>query len=115
MKSPSLVLQVLFIAGSILAAGRAAPQASSAEQWALMGREGDCYPIATLKLRLADMPDVRDPDAFERYVKARGWPYTRSAHPVNPGKAIKFAVESQGLSLLFVTVGLCGSTPASRR
>ncbi|HMV00167.1 MAG TPA: hypothetical protein PKD04_03735 [Rhodocyclaceae bacterium] len=93
----------------------AQPVAYAAEDWALLAREGGCHPIASLKRRLADLPEVRDPDAFQAYVQAKGWRFDRKAHAVPAGKAVEFAVESQGLALLFVTREMCSSGPEAVR
>jgi hypothetical protein len=60
-----------------------------------------------LKRRLADLPDIRDPEAFQAYVSSKGWPFSRKNHPMGSGKAVEFVVESQGLALMFVTRELC--------
>jgi hypothetical protein len=81
----------------------------AADPWSLAAREGGCFPIATLKRKLPDLPAVRDPQAFEAYVRAKGWAYTQTPHAISVGRAIEFTVPSQGLALMFVTSELCAA------
>jgi hypothetical protein len=75
-----------------------------------MAREGGCHPIASLARRLPDLPEIRDPDGFERYLRARGWAYTHKTHAAGTGQAVEFVVESRGLALLFATRELCAAS-----
>lgn len=86
------------------------PRASSAaEPWALAAREGGCFPIATLKRKLPDLPAVQDPQAFADYVRSKGWPFKQTPHSLGTGRAVEFTVPSQGLALMFVTSELCAA------
>lgn len=80
--------------------------AADTAPWALAAREGGCFPIQSLRRRLPDLPDVRDPDGFQQYLVAKGWVFQRTAPA---GGAVSFTVESQGLALLFVTRERCSS------
>lgn len=104
-----------FVAAGLVAAAAFAPAPAIAEAWALLGREGGCYPIQTLKRRVTDLPEVKDPESFERFVRVQGWRYTRRPVAGGPGRAEEFVVESQGLSLVFVTAGFCGNSSAPGR
>jgi len=103
------VREIAGVAASLaLLAG--APGVQSTEEWSLLAREGGCHPILSLRRRLADLPDIRDPDAFQAYLKAKEMTFARKDHSVGLGRAVEFVVESRGLALMFVTRELCGSS-----
>jgi hypothetical protein len=110
MNTRSRPLRALTIAIAAVALPAVTSGAWSAEEWALFAREGGCHPIQSLKRRLADLPDIRDPEAFQAYVSSKGWPFSRKNHPMVSGKAVEFVVESQGLALMFVTRELCSQS-----
>lgn len=83
--------------------------AHAADRWLLAAREGGCHPIATLERKLPDLPAVRDPRAFEDYVRAKGWAFTQKRHALGTGQAVEFTVPDQGLALMFVTSELCAT------
>ena len=91
----------------------AIPTLAGAEEWALLAHEGGCFPIQSLKRRLPDLPAVGDLEAFQTYIQSKGWTFVRKPHSLPSGKAVEFAVESQGLALLFVTRELCATAPES--
>lgn len=98
------------LVAATIAAVVATPRASfAAEPWALAAREGGCFPIATLKRKLPDLPAVQDPQAFADYVRSKGWSYTQTPHRLGSGRGVEFTVPSQGLALMFVTSELCAA------
>jgi hypothetical protein len=82
-----------------------------------MARHGECSEIALLKRKLPDLPgDVRDPQAFLRFLDTKGLRYTTQSHPSPSGPAaVEVQVPDAGLALIFVTARQCRGEPLPRR
>lgn len=88
-----------------------APAAEAADKWFLMGRHGECAEVASLKRKVPDLGEVRDPVAFAAFMRAKGHMVTTNALPVPKGKAQEVNVPAAELFLVFVTGELCEAPP----
>ena len=88
-----------------------ATTAEAADMWFLMGRHGECAEVASLKRKVPDLGEVRDPVAFAALMRAKGHTVTTNALPVPKGKAQEVKVPAAELFLVFVTVELCEGPP----
>jgi hypothetical protein len=88
-------------------------QAAAAQGWFLMARHGECSPVSVLSRTFPDIGGIADPDAFVRFVRAKGLAVTSRPFPVPAGSAMEVQVPEKSLSLVFVTAELC-SKPAGR-
>jgi len=88
----------------------AALAADAGSQWMLMSRHGECAEIASLKRRIPDLGDVRDPDSFAKLMRERGHQVSSSEIPESKGKAVEVKVPEKELSLIFVVPELCKKT-----
>jgi hypothetical protein len=89
--------------------------AQANEAWFLFARHGDCFPIQSLKRELPDLPEVRDPEAFTRFLKGKGYQYSVRPQPLPVGQAVEVHVPDQGLALMFVTAEHCQAAKPDRR
>jgi hypothetical protein len=92
---------------TVLLALTQADGALAAEQWFLFGRHGGCSEIASLRRKLPDLPDVRDPQAFLQFLETKRLRFTTQAHAVSSGKVLEVHVPEAELSLLFATEQYC--------
>lgn len=93
-----------------LAMGVAAVSASFAyaePQWFLMARHGECMDVASLKRRIPDLGDVRDPAVFAKVMQGKGHQVTMIDVPMPKGKAVEVRVPARELALIFVTSEVC--------
>ena len=81
--------------------------AQAAEQWMLMARHGECAEVASLKRKVPDLGDIRDPDAFAAHMRKKGYEVTSTRHATPKGKAQEVKVPATELFLLFVTLEVC--------
>ena len=88
-----------------------AATAEAADKWFLMGRHGECAEVASLKRKVPDLGEVRDPVAFAAFMRAKGHEVTTNALPVPKGKAQEVKVPAAELFLVFVTADLCEAPP----
>lgn len=108
-RSAFLLLPMCLLANSGAAqtgapADRVAP---SAERWLLMGRHGECAPIATLRRKVPDLGEVNDPQAFAAFMRNKGFEVTATQQALPKGKYWELVVPAKELSLVFVTPELC--------
>lgn len=82
--------------------------------WFLMGRHGECAPIGMLQRKFPDLGAVADPEAFVRFVTAKGLAVQSSRVEMPGGAAVDVRVPGQGLALLFVQGGTCAGGGAAR-
>jgi hypothetical protein len=87
--------------------------ASAAQGWFLMARHGECSPVSVLARTFPDIGGIADPDAFVKFVRAKGITVSTRPFPVPAGSAMEVLVPEKSLSLLFVTAELC-KQPAGR-
>lgn len=81
--------------------------AQAADQWMLMARHGECAEVASLKRKVPDLGDIRDPDAFAAHMRRKGYEVTSTKHPAPKGKAQEVKIPAAELYLVFVTPELC--------
>lgn len=80
---------------------------ASAEQWRLMSRHGDCFEIATLKRKVADLGDIRDPEAFVSLLRQKGYQVQAKEIMLPNGRAMEVTVPMLELGLMFVEEPVC--------
>ena len=83
--------------------------AFAALEWFLFSRHGECSEIASLKRKVPDLGEVRDPDAFMTLMRDKGHRATAQETSVEKGRLVEMTVPDQGLALVFVTAALCRS------
>lgn len=88
----------------------AALPVQAAEQWFLLARHGECAKVGSLKRKVPDLGEVNDPHAFAALMRRNGHQVSLSQTPVPKGKAYEVSVPEKELSLVFVTVDLCGNS-----
>ena len=76
-------------------------------QWFLMFRHGECAEIQSLKRKVPDLGDVRDPSAFIKLMREKEYQVTVSEITTPRGKVVEVKVPEQELSLMFVTSDVC--------
>jgi hypothetical protein len=89
-----------------------AQPAFAAQRWFLMSRHGDCFPISSLERKFPDIGNIAAPDAFVRFVRAKGLAVSTKPMPVASGAAVEVHVPGKELALAFVTAELCSSAGA---
>jgi hypothetical protein len=89
------------------------PLQAAAQGWFLMARHGECSPVSVLARTFPDIGGIADPEAFIKFVRAKGLAVTSKPFPVQSGSATEVLVPEKSLSLVFVTRELC-SKPAAR-
>jgi hypothetical protein len=92
---------------AVLAGAGPALPAQAAERWLLMARHGECAEIATLKRKVPDLGDVKDPEAFIALMRKQGFEATSARINVPKGRAQEVKVPAKDLFLLFVTPEAC--------
>lgn len=83
--------------------------AAPAGDWMLLGREGGCAPITSLRRKLPTLPELRSPDALAAWLRAQGHAVTRT-EPA-PG-LVGVSVPALGLELLLTPASRCAASPA---
>ncbi|MBH0191102.1 MAG: hypothetical protein HP492_04910 [Nitrospira sp.] len=78
-------------------------------EWFLFSRHGECAEIASLKRKVPDLGEVRDPDAFITLMRDKGHRVTVIETSVPNGRLVEVTVPDQGLAVAFVTAALCRS------
>jgi hypothetical protein len=92
----------------VLSVAQFAPSvASAAEKWFLMARHGECYSVRTLERKFPDIGTIAEPEAFIKFVRAKGLKVTSKTVPVQAGSAVEVLVPEKELSLVFVTAENC--------
>lgn len=76
-------------------------------QWFLMSRHGKCVEIQSLKRKVPDLGDIRDPSAFIKLMRDKGYQVTVNEISTPTGKAVEVKVSERELSLWFVTLEVC--------
>ena len=83
--------------------------AFAGQRWFLMSRHGDCFPIRSLERKFPDIGNIAEPEAFIRFVRAKGLAISSRPMPVPAGAAVEVQVPAKELALAFVTAELCSS------
>lgn len=100
--TPSVLLVPFFAFWVLL------PSASSADSpWFLMARHGECVDVQSLKRKVPDLGEVRDPYAFITLMRDKGLQVTVNETATPKGKVIEVNVPERELGLLFVTLDVC--------
>ena len=76
-------------------------------QWFLMARHGECAEIESLRRKVPDLGDIRDPSAFIKLMRDKGYQVTVNEVSTLKGKAVEVKVPERELSLIFVTPEVC--------
>ena len=72
-----------------------------------MSRHGECADIASLKRKVPDLGEVRDPSAFIQLMRVKGYQVTVNEVAPRTGKVVEVKVPERELFLLFVTPEAC--------
>lgn len=64
----------------------------AASEWFLMFRHGECADIASLKSRVSDLGEVRDPSAFIQLMRVKGYQVTVNEVATSTGKIVEVKV-----------------------
>jgi len=75
----------------------------AASEWLLMSRHGECVEVQSLKRKVPDLGDVRDPIAFAKLMREKGYQVSVSEVSTPKGKAVEVKVPERELSLILVT------------
>jgi hypothetical protein len=81
--------------------------ALAAAEWFLMSRHGECAEISSLTRKVPDLGDVRDPSAFIKLMRDKGYQVTMNEVSIPNGKAVEVKVPERELSLMFVPPEVC--------
>lgn len=83
--------------------------------WQLLGRHGECAPIAALKRKLPDLPAISTPDELAAHLEAKRLKFTRSPLKGGPDGAVEFNVPDAGLAIVLVEARHCAAKSPSAR
>ena len=81
--------------------------ALAASEWFLMSRHGECVEVQSLKRKVPDLGEIRDPSTFAKLMRDKGYPVTVNEVSTPDGKAVEVKVPERELSLMFVTPEVC--------
>jgi len=102
----SIKLSMILIGAAIcLLWGR--PISLAASEWFLMSRHGECVEVQSLKRKVPDLGENRDPTAFVKLMLGKGYQVTVNDVSTRNGKAFEVKVPERELSLWFVTLDVC--------
>ena len=76
-------------------------------QWLLMAWHGECAEIQSLKRKVPDLGDVRDPATFIKFMRDKGYQVTVDEVSTPKGKAVEVKVPERELFLMFVSPEVC--------
>ena len=79
----------------------------AASEWLLMARHGECEQINSLERKVPDLGDIRDPPAFIRLMRDKGYQVMVNEVSTPKGKAVEVKVPERELFLMFVTPEVC--------
>jgi hypothetical protein len=48
----------------------------AASEWFLMSRHGECVEVQSLKRKVPDLDEIRDPSTFAKLMRDKGYPVT---------------------------------------
>ena len=102
-----MLITLKFVIGFFCLAVVMSPTVQAAEQWFLMSRHGECFEIGALKRKIPDLEGIKDPDAFTKLMRQRGYAVTSTQTIVAKGQAQEINVPQMGLQLIFVTSEIC--------
>jgi hypothetical protein len=96
-----------FIAAALVAGELISQNAVAANEWFLIARHGECFPIRSLERKLPDLGNIADPESFIKFIRAKGLKVDSKAMPVQAGAAVEVLVPEKDLALVFVTADFC--------
>jgi hypothetical protein len=100
----------LFVAAALVAGELVVSQhALAADKWFLLARHGECFPIRSMERKLPDLGNIADPEAFVKFIRAKGLKVDSKVMPVQTGRAVEVRVPEKELALVFVTADVCSS------
>ena len=79
----------------------------AASEWFLMARHGECMEVQSLKRKVPDLGEIRDPSTFAKLMREKGYRVTVNEVSTPTGKAMEVSVPERELSLMFVTPEVC--------
>ena len=75
--------------------------------WRLMARHGECDELDALRIKVAGLADIADPQAFVRQMRDRGHEASAEVYPGTEGRAVAVKVPALELDLVFAARDLC--------
>ena len=81
--------------------------ALESSEWFLMSRHGECMEVQSLKRKVPDLGEIRDPSTFAKLMREKGYRVTVNEVSTPIGKAMEVNVPEPELSLMFVTPEIC--------
>lgn len=79
----------------------------AADRWVLLSRHGECAEIGSLKRKIPDLGEVKDPHAFAALMQKKGLKVTLSEVPLSAGKAYEVTVPEKELFMVFALSEIC--------
>ena len=101
-----------FIAAALTGVQLAPGCALAADRWFLLARHGECSSVRSLERKFPDIGNIAEPEAFIKFVLAKGLKVSSKSVPVRAGSALEVLIPEKELSLLFVTAELCSKAEA---
>jgi hypothetical protein len=83
------------------------PAQADVSQWFLMSRHGERAEISSLTRKVPDLGDVRDPSAFIKLMRDKGYQVTLNEVSTPNGKVVEVKVPERELPLMFVLPEVC--------
>ena len=80
---------------------------SAPVSWRLMARHGECVELDALRVKVAGLTDIADPQAFVRQMRDRGHEASAEVFPGTAGRAVAVKVPALELDLVFAARDLC--------
>lgn len=99
------LVTILIGAALFLPIGQSA--SSVASEWFLMARHGECAEVQSLKRKIPELGEIRDPTAFVKLMREKGHQVIVGEVSMPNGKVIEVKVPERELSLIFVTPEVC--------
>ena len=97
----------MILIGAVLFLSISQSVSLAASQWFLMSRHGECAEIQSLKRKVPDLGDVRDPATFIKFMRDKGYQVTVDEVSTPKGKAVEVKVPERELFLMFVSPEVC--------
>lgn len=72
-----------------------------------MSRHGGCADIVSLKRKVPDLGEVRDPAVFIQLMRVKGYQVTVNKVTMSTGKVVEIKAPERELFLMFVTQEVC--------
>jgi len=72
-----------------------------------MARHGECVEVQSLKRKVPDLGEIRDPFTFTKLMRDKGYQVTVNEVSTPNGKTVEVKVPERELSLMFVMPEVC--------